>query len=70
MAEHDAGYKSLFSHPEMVEDLIRGFVHEDWVRDLDFSTLEKVPGNYVTPKRSTRESDVVWRLRWKGGQVL
>ncbi|HEY2289294.1 MAG TPA: hypothetical protein VGM86_01215 [Thermoanaerobaculia bacterium] len=37
MAEHDSGYKLLFSHPEMVEDLIRGFVHEDWVRDLDFT---------------------------------
>jgi hypothetical protein len=70
VAEHDAGYKSLFSHPEMVEDLIRGFVHEDWVRDLDFSTLKKVPGNYVTPNRSTRESDAVWKLRWKGDRVL
>jgi len=40
VAEHDAGYKSLFSHPEMVEDLLRGFIHEDWVRDLDFSTLK------------------------------
>ncbi len=70
MAEQDVGYKSLFSHPEMVEDLLRGFVHEDWVRDLDFSTLEKVPGNYVTPKRSTRESDIVWRLHWKDGRVL
>jgi hypothetical protein len=70
VAEHDAGYKSLFSHPEMVEDLLRGFVHEDWVRDLDFSTLKKVPGNYVTPNRSTRESDVVWKLRWKGDRVL
>ncbi len=70
MAEHDGGYKLLFSHPEMVEDLLRGFVREDWVRDLDFSTLEKVPGSYVTPDLSTRESDVVWRLRWKGGRVL
>ena len=70
MAEHDSGYKSLFSHPEMVEDLIRGFVHEDWVRDLDFSTLKKVPGNYVAPNLMPRESDVVWKLRWKGNRVL
>jgi hypothetical protein len=70
VAEHDSGYKLLFSHPEMVRDLIRGFVHEDWVRDLDFSTLEKIPGSYVTPDLSTRESDVVWRLRWKGKGVL
>src|SRR6478609_8501608 len=70
VAEHDSGYKSLFSHPEMVEDLIRGFVHEDWVRDLDFSTLEKVPGSYVAPNLMPRESDVVWKLRWKGDRVL
>jgi len=70
MVEHDSGYKSLFSHPEMVEDLLRGFVREDWVRDLDFSTLEKVPGNYVAPNLMPRESDAVWRLRWKGDHVL
>ncbi|MFL6264443.1 MAG: Rpn family recombination-promoting nuclease/putative transposase [Thermoanaerobaculia bacterium] len=70
MAEHDSGYKSLFSHPEMVEDLIRGFVREDWVRDLDFSTLEKVPGSYVAPNLMPRESDLVWKLRWKGDRVL
>lgn len=70
MAEQDSGYRLLFSHPEMVEDLLRGFVREDWVRDLDFSTLEKVPGNYVAPNLMNRESDVVWRLRWKGDHVL
>ena len=70
MAEHDSGYKLLFSDPEMVEDLIRGFIHEDWVRDLDFSTLRKVPGNYVAPNLMPRESDVVWKLRWKDDRVL
>src|SRR6185503_17132957 len=42
VADHDNGYKMLFSHPEMVADLLRGFVREDWVKELDFSTLEKV----------------------------
>ena len=64
MAEHDNGYKRLFSYPEMVADLLRGFIREDWVRRLDFSTLERVPGSYVTPQLSHRESDVVWRVRW------
>jgi hypothetical protein len=65
VAEHDNGYKRLFSHPEMVEDLIRGFVREDWVKELDFSTLERVPGQYVTRRLRSRESDVVWRVRWR-----
>lgn len=28
---HDHSYKLLFSHPEMVRDLLTGFVKEDWV---------------------------------------
>lgn len=26
---HDTGYELLFSHPRVVEDLMRGFVGED-----------------------------------------
>ena len=45
--DHDHSYKLLFSHPEMVADLLRGFVREDWVNELDFATLERVGGGYV-----------------------
>jgi putative YhgA-like transposase len=62
--EHDNSYKALFSHPAMVADLIRGFVREDWVQQLDFSTLEKIDSNFITPGIRGRHSDVVWRLRW------
>ena len=51
-ARHDHGYKRLFSHPEMVADLLRGFVHEDWIRELDFSTLERFPGTRLREERS------------------
>jgi hypothetical protein len=67
VADHDNGYKMLFSHPEMVADLLRGFVREDWVRELDVSTLEKVPASFVGKKMRKRESDVLWRLRWRDG---
>jgi hypothetical protein len=42
--EHDASYKLLFAHVHMVEDLLQGFVHEAWVREVDFTTLERVSG--------------------------
>lgn len=48
----------------MVEDLLRGFVHEDWVTGLDFASLEKVGGSYVTDDLREREDDVIWRVRW------
>jgi putative YhgA-like transposase len=53
-----------------VEDLIRGFVHEEWVAGLDFSSLEKVPFRFVADDLRSRESDVVWRIRWGGDRWL
>jgi hypothetical protein len=62
---HDSGYKLLFSHPEMVTDLLTGFVHEDWVKELDFTTLEKRSGSYVSDDLRPRADDIVWRVRWR-----
>jgi predicted transposase YdaD len=70
MADHDHAYKLLFSHAEMVADLLRGFVHEEWVRDLDFSTLEKVDASFISGGLQAREGDIVWRLRWGGDRWL
>jgi predicted transposase/invertase (TIGR01784 family) len=61
--EHDASYKKLFSHPELVTDLLRGFVHEPWVAEVDFATLEKVSGSYVSDDLREREDDTIWRVR-------
>lgn len=64
MADHDNSYKLLFSHPEMVADLLRGFVPESWVAQLDFGTLEKMSGQYVAEELRDREDDLIWRVRW------
>ena len=63
-AEHDHSYKLLFSHPEMVRDLLRGFVNEPWLAELDLDTLEKVSGSYVADDLRDREDDVIWRVRF------
>lgn len=66
MAHHDPSYKLLFSHREMVADLIRGFVREDWARNLDLSTLERVREIGISEDLREREDDIVWRLRLTG----
>ena len=63
--QHDNSYKLLFSHPEMVKDLLTGFVKEAWIEQLDFSTLEKVSGSYVSDELRDREDDIIWRVRWR-----
>ncbi|MFO7640247.1 MAG: Rpn family recombination-promoting nuclease/putative transposase [Candidatus Competibacteraceae bacterium] len=59
MTAHDHGYKRLFSHPEMIRDLLLGFVREPWIADLDFATLEKYPGEFIDDRLQQRRNDVI-----------
>jgi predicted transposase YdaD len=67
--DHDSGYKFLFSTPELVRDLIIGFVPDEWLHSLDYSTLERVPGSYVSEDFRYRADDIVWRVRVGGEWV-
>jgi predicted transposase/invertase (TIGR01784 family) len=62
---YDSGYKSLFSHPEIVQALLINFLKESWIKDVDFNSLEKVNSSYVSEKYKRRESDLVWRIKFK-----
>lgn len=63
---YDSCYKLLFSTPELVRELITAFVENDWLRSLDFDTLEKFPPQYVGDNLRQRANDVVWRVRADG----
>lgn len=62
---YDNAYKLLFSHPELVEGLLKDFVPEDFVAELDFSSLEHCPGSYVSDDLRERHDDSIWRIRWR-----
>lgn len=67
--DDDASYKLLFSAPEVVRDLVLGFIPDEWLHSLDYSTLEKVPGSYVSDDLRHRADDVIWRVRADGEWV-
>jgi hypothetical protein len=67
--DDDASYKTLFSAPEVVRDLILGFVPDDWLHGLDYTTLERVSGSYVTDDLRDRADDLVWRVQVGGEWV-
>jgi predicted transposase YdaD len=71
--ENDGGHRLLFAHPRMIESLIREFVPEEWVEELDFTTLERVNASYVAGERKRwrrREGDMVWKARTRDGQPV
>ena len=62
----DAAYKNLFSHPRMVEDLLRGFAAREWSERLDFHTLERLSAEFVSDDLRQRRGDGLWRVRFPG----
>lgn len=62
---HDHSYKLMFSHKQMVRDLLTGFVKEAWVEQLDFDQMEQVSGSYITDELRDREDDMIWRVWWR-----
>jgi len=70
MPDHDHGLRLLFSHAEMVRDLLTGFVDEPWVHELEFDTLRRVNASYVADDLRDREGDLVWRVRLRGQELV
>ena len=72
-SEDAASYKLLFSAPKVVRDLVLGFIPDQWLHSLDYTTLEKVPGSYVTddlicvgdPGRLNSSSLTKYQMRYK-----
>ena len=69
MPDSDSIYHRLFSHPRMVEELVREFVPEALAAGLDFSGLQRVNAKFHIGRRSARrrEADVIWRLPTREG---
>ena len=60
----DPSNKRLFSHPRMVEDLVR-LLGGDWVGDLDFDRLERLPAEHVAEDLRARLADMPWWAPFK-----
>ncbi|MEO5328196.1 MAG: Rpn family recombination-promoting nuclease/putative transposase, partial [Magnetococcus sp. THC-1_WYH] len=67
MTDHDGLYHQLYSHPQMMADLVRQFVSEPWVADLDLDRMEPVKSKFHVPGLPKRESDVIWRIPLRSG---
>jgi len=61
--KHDRGIiNALFSHPQLVQELLTSFVDEPWVAEVDFEKATLVDKTFVTRRMAKLESDMIWRL--------
>ena len=63
---HDSLYKALFHDKHMVCSLLKDFVPRDFIDELDFTVIDRLPGEYITPGYGLRFEDVVWKIGWRG----
>ena len=63
---HDRGYTKLFSNKEIFRQLVTSFVHEEWVKDLDFTDCELVPGVFISPQYQKTFSDLIYKVKLRG----
>jgi predicted transposase YdaD len=62
----DSGYRYIFDCPQVVRDLLIGYVPGKWLEDVDFSTLTRVNASYVSEDEKQRHDDMVWRVQING----
>lgn len=48
----------------MMADLLQDFVHEAWVHDDDFTTLERVSDSPISDDLRSHRDDLIWWVRW------
>ena len=64
--KHHNWFVRIFSYPAVVEDLLRSFVHEDFVKELDFKSLKKLDPNFIPASEKSRHADVIYEINSHG----
>ena len=51
-------------------DLLLGFFPDDWIKDLDFTTLKPYPNEFIAKGVRRRNADVLWQVNFKGQNIF
>lgn len=70
MSDHDSLYHRLFSHPLMVEGLVRDFLPDAMAVGVDFGGMGRMAAKFYDRTGQRREGDVIWRLPLHGGSEV
>src|SRR3989339_238541 len=68
--QHDKAYKDLLSNKEYFVKLLKSFVHEDWVNDINENSLEYENKSYILHDYNNKESDIVFKMKLQDTEVI
>ena len=56
----------IFSYPAVIKDLLMSFVHEDFVKDLEFDSLKRLNPDFFPASEKSRHADVIYEITSHG----
>lgn len=68
--QHDKGYKFLLSSKRVFIELLRSFVRQEWVKDIDETDIVKIDKSYILQDFADKEADLVYRMKLKDKDVI
>ncbi|MBN2443236.1 MAG: Rpn family recombination-promoting nuclease/putative transposase [Spirochaetales bacterium] len=68
-SDHDKRYKKLFSHPVIVKELLLYFINEDFIKNIDFSSLERMDKSFITDNFKEKEADIIYKVTFKDNEA-
>ena len=63
---HNNWFMHIFNYPVVVKDLLMSFVHEDFVKDLEFASLKKLNPDFFPASGKSRHADVIYEITSHG----
>ena len=58
----DKTWRKFFSHPDMLKELLEGYIAEEFIGEINFEKIQKLNNTYVTKKFKKRETDLIVKL--------
>lgn len=60
---YDEAFAEVFTNRSIIQSLLEDFVHEKWVKLIDFSSLEIEKSVFKGISDSKRESDILLKFK-------
>jgi len=64
--KHNNWFMRIFSYPAVIKDLLMSFVHEDFVKDLEFDSLKRLNPDFFPASGKSRHADVIYEVTSHG----
>lgn len=66
--KHDSAYKYLFKNKRIFLQLLKSFVYEDFIKEIELNHLELFDKSFISDDLLDRESDLIYKINFKDNE--